>query len=98
MSWAVYLVRCADGTLYTGITTDPIRRLAEHNRGSGAAYTRARRPITLVYWEAASDRSSALQRERAIRRLSRREKEELCRRRCDDENQLGRLPIVAGRR
>ena len=79
MSWTVYLARCSDGTLYTGITTDPVRRIAEHNSGSGAAYTRARRPVSLVYWETVSDRSGALRREHAIRRLSRREKEALLR-------------------
>jgi putative endonuclease len=63
--------------LYTGITTDPERRLAEHNAGSGAAYTRTRLPVVLVYWEAVSDRSSALRREHAIKGLSRAEKEAL---------------------
>ena len=79
MSWTVYLVRCRDGTLYTGVTTDPARRLAEHNAGCGAAYTRARLPVTLVYWETSGDRSCALRREHAIRRLSRAEKEVLAR-------------------
>ena len=79
MPWTVYLARCSDGSLYTGITTDPIRRMAEHNSGSGAAYTRTRRPIRLVYWETADDRSGALRREHAIRRLTRREKEGLVR-------------------
>ena len=77
MAWTVYLARCRDGTLYTGITTDPERRLAEHNAGSGAAYTRTRLPVVLVYWEAASDRSSALRREHAIKGLSRAGKEAL---------------------
>jgi putative endonuclease len=79
MPWTVYLARCRDGTLYTGVTTDPARRLAEHNAGCGAAYTRARLPVTLVYWEPAGDRSCALRREQAIRRLSRGEKEALAR-------------------
>ncbi len=77
MSWTVYLARCADGTLYAGITTDAVRRIAEHNAGSGAAYTRSRRPIRLVYWETVSDRSGALRREHAMRRLTREEKEAL---------------------
>jgi predicted GIY-YIG superfamily endonuclease len=77
MVWTVYLARCRDGTLYTGITTDPERRLAEHNAGSGAAYTRTRLPVVFVYWEAASDRSSALRREHAIKGLSRAGKEAL---------------------
>ncbi|HEU4681216.1 MAG TPA: GIY-YIG nuclease family protein [Gemmatimonadales bacterium] len=77
MTWTVYLARCSDGTLYTGVTTDPERRLAEHNAGGGAAYTRSRMPLTLVYWESADDRSGALRREHAIKRLSRSQKEEL---------------------
>jgi putative endonuclease len=77
MPWIVYLARCRDGTLYTGITTDPERRLAEHNAGSGAAYTRTRLPVVFVYWEAVSDRSSALRREHAIKELSRAGKEAL---------------------
>jgi putative endonuclease len=72
--FAVYLVRCNDGSLYAGITTDLNRRLREHNAGRGAAYTRSRRPVTLVYDEAAGDRSAALRREAALRRLHRAEK------------------------
>jgi putative endonuclease len=77
MAWTVYLARCGDGTLYTGITTDPERRLAQHNAGSGAAYTRTRLPVTLIYREPVSDRSSALRREQAIKKLTRAEKEAL---------------------
>jgi putative endonuclease len=77
MAWTVYLARCADGSLYTGITTDPARRVSEHNNGAGAAYTRARLPVTLVYWEEVKSRSGALRREHAIRRLSRKQKEAL---------------------
>jgi putative endonuclease len=77
MAWTVYLVRCRDGSLYTGVTTDLPRRLAEHNAGRGAAYTRSRLPLILVYSELADDRSRALQREYAIRQLTRREKETL---------------------
>lgn len=77
MPWIVYLARCRDGTLYTGITTDPARRLAEHNSGSGAAYTRTRLPIVFVYREAVSDRPAALRREYVIKRLSRAAKEAL---------------------
>ena len=72
--WFVYIARCADGTLYTGITTDPARRIAEHNAGSGAKYTAARRPVALVYAEEAADRSAASRRERAIKALPRTEK------------------------
>jgi putative endonuclease len=75
--WTVYLARCRDGTLYTGVTTDPDRRLAQHNRGRGAAYTRSRLPVMLVYQELAPDRSHALRRERAIKKMSRAEKEAL---------------------
>ena len=70
----VYLLRCADGTLYTGFTNDLARRLAAHNTGRGAKYTRGRRPVELVYWENFSNKSSALKREYAIKRLSRAEK------------------------
>jgi putative endonuclease len=77
MPWTVYLARCRDGTLYAGVTTDPARRLAQHNAGCGAAYTRARAPVTFVYSEEASDRSAALRRERAIKQLTRAEKEAL---------------------
>jgi putative endonuclease len=77
MPWTVYLARCRDGSFYTGITTDPERRLSEHNAGRGAAYTRSRLPVSLVYWEPADDRSCALRREHAIRRLTRNAKEML---------------------
>jgi putative endonuclease len=73
--WFVYLLRCADGSLYTGITTDPDRRLREHNTGrAGARYTRARRPVELVHLETLADRPAAARREAAIRRLGRRGK------------------------
>jgi putative endonuclease len=77
MVWSVYVVRCRDGTLYTGITTDPDRRLSEHNRGCGCAYTRSRLPVSLVYLEPAENRSHALRREHAIKRMSRAEKDSL---------------------
>ena len=77
MAWHVYLARCGDGTLYTGVTTDPGRREAAHNAGLGAAYTRTRRPVRLVYLEPAGGRGAALRREIAIKRLSRRDKEAL---------------------
>lgn len=77
MTWTLYLARCRDGSLYTGVTTDPARRLAQHNAGSGGAYTRSRLPVTLVYCERNLDRSGALRRERAIKRLSHAQKEEL---------------------
>ncbi|HEX6615433.1 MAG TPA: TIGR02453 family protein [Gemmatimonadales bacterium] len=77
MPWHVYVARCGDGTLYTGVTTDPARREAAHNAGRGAAYTRSRRPVRLVHIEPAGDRGAALQREWAIKQLSRGEKERL---------------------
>ena len=77
MNWTVYIARCGDGSLYTGITTDPERRLAEHNSGSGGAYTRSKNPVVIVYKEPAASRSEAQQRERAIKRLRRPQKEEL---------------------
>lgn len=73
-SWTVYLVRCRDDSLYTGITNDLDCRLRRHNAGTASRYTRSRRPVTLVYRETASDRSSALRREAAIKKLPRREK------------------------
>lgn len=77
MPWHVYVARCGDGTLYTGITTDPARRESAHNAGRGAAYTRSRRPVRLIHVEPAADRGAALRRELAIKRLSRHEKERL---------------------
>ena len=70
----VYMLRCRDGSLYTGWTTDVARRLEEHNRGKGAKYTKSRRPVELVYMEAAASREDALRREAAIKRLKRTEK------------------------
>ena len=76
--WFVYLVRCADRSLYTGITTEPERRVAEHNGKKAARYTRSRQPVELVYLEPVKDRSSASRREAEIKRLTKREKEVLC--------------------
>jgi putative endonuclease len=73
----VYIVRCADGTLYTGWTTHVERRVAQHNAGRGAAYTRMRRPVALVYQEEVPDRSAAVRREVAIKKLDRERKERL---------------------
>lgn len=78
MSWQVYILRCRDGTLYTGITDDFPRRLAAHRAGKGAKYTRGRTPLTPVYREDCADKSAALRREYAIKRLSREEKLALC--------------------
>ena len=73
----VYLVECSDGTLYAGWTTDLTSRLEAHNRGTGARYTRGRRPVRLVYWEESGSREAAMRREAALRRLSRRQKLDL---------------------
>ena len=74
----VYLLRCRDGSLYTGITNDMPHRLASHRSGKASAYTRTRRPVALAYREVVADRGSALKREAAIRRLSRVQKLALC--------------------
>lgn len=74
MGYWVYMVRCADGTLYTGITDNVERRIAAHNSGKGAKYTRGRGPVVLVYREACEGKSCALRRERAIKALRRAEK------------------------
>ena len=73
-TWKVYILRCCDGSLYTGITTDTTRRVREHNSGKGAKYTRTRRPIELVYQEDCADHSHALRRELEIKALSRDKK------------------------
>ena len=74
MSFYVYILRCADGTLYTGYTDDPERRARVHNAGKGAKYTRSRLPVELVYREALEDKSAALRREREIKKMSRAQK------------------------
>ena len=72
--WYVYILRCADATLYTGSTTDPERRVKTHNSGKGAKYTRSRGPLELVYQEECPDKSAALKRELEIKALPRAEK------------------------
>ncbi len=78
--WSVYIVRCSDGTLYTGISTDIKARVKKHNSGAGAKYTRARRPVVLVFTEKKRSESSAKRREAQIKRLTRLEKESLLKR------------------
>lgn len=73
-SWYVYILRCCDDTLYTGITNDPERRLAQHNAGTASKCTRSRRPVEMVYREQVEDKSAALRREYAIKQLPRSEK------------------------
>lgn len=81
MDWYVYLLQCADDSYYTGITTDPVRRLDEHNYDDkkAAKYTRARRPVNMVYFELCQSRSEAGSREYTIRKFSRKKKIELAR-------------------
>ena len=77
-SWYVYIVRCGDNSLYTGITKDLDKRLLEHNNGpKGARYTRSRRPVVLVYSEEAASRSAATSREHHIKKLKRSRKGQL---------------------
>lgn len=75
--WYLYMLRCADGTLYTGITTDVEKRFQAHTQGRGAKYTRGRGPLNLVYREVCGTHSDALRREAAVKKLSRAEKEAL---------------------
>ena len=77
MSWYVYMLRCNDGSLYTGYTDDVARRLSVQNSGKGAKYTRSRLPVTLAYQEELPDKRAALKREAAIKRLHKPEKEAL---------------------
>jgi putative endonuclease len=76
-TWFVYILECADASLYTGIATDVPRRIAEHEAGKGARYTRGRGPLRLIYSELCEDRSSALKREAAIKKLPARRKRAL---------------------
>lgn len=75
----VYMVACADGSFYTGWTTDLEVRVATHNAGQGSAYTRSRRPVRLVYWEEQPTRAMAMQREAAIKKMTRARKKQLIR-------------------
>lgn len=76
MSWFVYMVRCSDNTLYTGITTNLERRMKEHNEDNkkGAKYTRVRRPVQLIYSEERTDRSTASKLEASIKKLTKKQK------------------------
>lgn len=77
MGWVCYLLRCADDTLYCGITNDMEKRLAAHNAGEGAKYTRGRLPVSVVYSEKCADKSTALKRELQIKRMPRSAKQAL---------------------
>lgn len=72
-----YIVKCADGSLYTGWTNNLEKRIRDHNNGKGARYTKSRRPVALVYYEIFATKAEAMSREYAIKQLSRRQKEEL---------------------
>ncbi len=72
-----YILECADGTYYTGWTTDPERRVKQHNKGIGARYTKTRRPVKLIYLEEQPDKVTALKRELAIKKLKRVQKSKL---------------------
>ena len=74
-----YILRCADGTLYTGWTNDLTKRIAAHNAGNGAKYTRSRRPVELVYYELFPTKEEAMQREYEIKQMTREQKEKLIR-------------------
>jgi putative endonuclease len=91
MSWVCYVLRCADDTLYCGITNDLDKRLAAHNAGEGAKYTRGRTPVKLAYCECCADKSTALKREIEIKRLPRTEKLALI-----DSSLKSPLPCVTG--
>ncbi len=77
MAFFCYILECADGTYYTGWTTDPLRRERQHNRGTGARYTRSHGPVRLVYVEPQPDRPSAMRRELSLKRLSHAQKRAL---------------------
>lgn len=77
-TWKLYMLRCGDGSLYTGITTDVQARLEVHRSGKGAKYTRGRGPLELVYTEECGTHSDALKRELAIKAMTKEEKERLC--------------------
>jgi len=97
-TWFVYLLRCADGSLYTGITKDIARRSKQHNAGTASRYTRSRRPTRMVYEEVQANQSQALKRELAIKALSRPQKETLIRQKESSDplhNLSSALPIPA---
>lgn len=81
-----YIVRCKDGSLYTGWSNDLEKRIREHNEGRGAKYTKSRRPVALVYYEEYQTKEEAMRREYAIKKLGRREKEKLVAGKAEDLN------------
>jgi putative endonuclease len=89
MAYFCYLLECADGSFYAGWTTDPTRRERQHNRGTGARYTRFHRPVRLVYVESLPDRSAAMRRELALKRLSHAQKRVLAEKKIDGRGPCG---------
>jgi predicted GIY-YIG superfamily endonuclease len=79
VAWLLYVLKCRDNTLYTGITIDVSRRVQQHNRGTASRYTRSRLPVMLIFSEPCRSRSQALKKEYAMKRLSRKKKEEYLR-------------------
>jgi predicted GIY-YIG superfamily endonuclease len=94
MAWSVYILRCRDETLYTGVTNDLESRLAAHNSGKGAKYTASRLPVVIVYHEPVESKSAALKRERQIKRWSKAKKEALIE---GDDHRLNKLSKCHGR-
>jgi putative endonuclease len=88
--WLVYILRCSDGSLYTGITTDLPKRLKVHNAGKASRYTRSRLPVALAYSESQNSTSAALKREAAIKKLSRPQKDRLL---CQQRTRRGRSAV-----
>lgn len=88
--WYVYMLRCKDDTLYTGITNEPERRLAQHNAGTASKCTRSRRPVSMVYCEEVEDKSAALRREHALKQLTRAQKLDIIASQAPDR--VSRLP------
>ena len=86
MAFFCYIVECADGSFYTGWTTDPPRRERQHNRGTGARYTRQHRPVRLVYIDPQPDRASAMRREQFIKKLTHIQKKKLVQKYSSSEN------------
>lgn len=91
VEYFVYILRCADDSLYTGITTDLARRIKAHNEGKGAKYTRSHRPVTLAYQARLPDKSAALREEARIKKLTRAEKEKFIKE-CNFTPQKDELP------
>jgi putative endonuclease len=87
-NWFLYILKCSDTTLYTGITNDLQRRLERHNAGSASRYTRSRRPVKLIYYERCRNKSSALKKECSVKSLSREEKENYIRRKRETPGSL----------